>query len=78
MIYYIDVQCIVKCIILVSMHENPILVWALGKVFMKWRFLMIEMLFHLLQKPTLWQRGSEPFWDDEHISKGMLEAHLNP
>ena len=39
---------------------------------------MIEMLFQLLQKPTLWQRGTEPFWDDEHISKGMLEAHLNP
>ena len=26
----------------------------------------------------LWQRGTSPFWDDEHISKGMLEAHLNP
>jgi 2-polyprenyl-3-methyl-5-hydroxy-6-metoxy-1,4-benzoquinol methylase len=24
------------------------------------------------------QRSTEPFWDDEHISKGMLEAHLNP
>jgi SAM-dependent methyltransferase len=32
----------------------------------------------LLQKPLLWQRSPEPFWDDEHISKGMLEAHLNP
>ena len=39
---------------------------------------MIDKLFHLLQKPTLWQRSTEPFWDDEHISKGMLEAHLNP
>jgi SAM-dependent methyltransferase len=39
---------------------------------------MFNDLLHLLQKPTLWQRSQEPFWDDEHISKGMLEAHLNP
>ena len=39
---------------------------------------MIDQLFRLLQKPVLWQRSAEPFWDDEHISKGMLEAHLNP
>ena len=39
---------------------------------------MIDQLFHLLQKPALWQRSTEPFWDDEHISKSMLEAHLNP
>jgi SAM-dependent methyltransferase len=39
---------------------------------------MTDKLFHLLQKPALYQRSTEPFWDDEHISKGMLEAHLNP
>ena len=39
---------------------------------------MIDKLFRLLDKPALWQRSTEPFWDDEHISKGMLEAHLNP
>ncbi|KWX74607.1 hypothetical protein AMQ84_19475 [Paenibacillus riograndensis] len=39
---------------------------------------MMDKWFHLLQKPALWQRSHEPFWDDEHISKGMLEAHLNP
>lgn len=39
---------------------------------------MNEKLFSLLKKPTLWKRSNEPFWDDEHISKGMLEAHLNP
>lgn len=39
---------------------------------------MIDKLFHILQKPTLWQRSDEAFWDDEHISKGMLEAHLSP
>lgn len=39
---------------------------------------MLDQLFSLVQKPSLWQRNSEPFWDDEHISKKMLEAHLNP
>lgn len=39
---------------------------------------MINKLLSLLQKPTLWQRSLENFWDDEHISKGLLEAHLNP
>jgi len=39
---------------------------------------MFNKLLHLLQKPALWQRSAEPFWDDEYISKGMLEAHLNP
>ena len=37
----------------------------------------MKSLFKLLQKPKLWQRSTEPFWDDDHISKGMLEAHLN-
>lgn len=39
---------------------------------------MNERLFSLLKKPLLWQRNNETFWDDEHISKGMLEAHINP
>lgn len=39
---------------------------------------MFDKLSSLLKKPALWQRSTEPFWDDEHISKGMLEAHLNP
>jgi len=39
---------------------------------------IINKLFLLLQKPDLWQRSCDPFWDDEHISKGMLDAHLNP
>ena len=38
----------------------------------------MNKLFSLLQRPTLWQRSSKPFWNDEHISKSMLEAHLNP
>ena len=39
---------------------------------------MFDKLISLLERPVLWQRSTEPFWDDEHISKGMLEAHLNP
>lgn len=38
---------------------------------------MYEELFKLIKKPSLWQRSSEPFWDDAHISKMMLESHLN-
>ena len=32
----------------------------------------------LLEKPPLYQKTSVPFWDDTHISKGMLQAHLDP
>lgn len=39
---------------------------------------MYERLLTLLKRPALWQRSGAPFWDDEHISKGMLEAHLDP
>lgn len=39
---------------------------------------MVNKLFSLLQKPALWQRSTEPFWEDEHISKEMLKAHLDP
>lgn len=38
---------------------------------------MTSKLFQLLRKPTLWQRSPEPFWDDEHITKGMLDIHLS-
>ncbi|WP_340025320.1 class I SAM-dependent methyltransferase [Paenibacillus sp. FSL K6-1096] len=39
---------------------------------------MLTQLLPLLHKPALWQRSSEPFWDDDHISEKMLEAHLHP
>lgn len=39
---------------------------------------MYDNLSNILRKPVLWQRSAKPFWDNEHISKGMLEAHLNP
>ncbi len=29
-------------------------------------------------KPKLYTPSTNKFWDDEHISKGMLAAHLNP
>ena len=29
-------------------------------------------------KPELYAPSTSAFWDDEHISKGMLEAHLDP
>jgi SAM-dependent methyltransferase len=39
---------------------------------------MITTLIPSLQKPALWQRSPQSLWDDEHISRGMLEAHLDP
>jgi SAM-dependent methyltransferase len=29
-------------------------------------------------KPRMFEPGERRFWDDPHISKGMLDAHLNP
>jgi len=29
-------------------------------------------------KPALYAPGTDNLWDDEHISKGLLEAHLDP
>lgn len=39
---------------------------------------MYNKLSTLLQKPKLYEKTAEPFWNDPHISKGMLEAHLSP
>ncbi|SIR19091.1 class I SAM-dependent methyltransferase [Halanaerobium kushneri] len=38
----------------------------------------ISKLLKLSQKPKLFERSENLFWDDPHISKKMLEAHLNP
>lgn len=35
-------------------------------------------IFRHSAKPRLFEPGETRFWDDPHISKGMLEAHLNP
>lgn len=38
----------------------------------------IENLLKLNTRPLLFELGEPKFWDDPHISKSMLEAHLNP
>ncbi len=35
-------------------------------------------LEELSKKPPLFEEGDRPIWTDDHISKGMLEAHLDP
>lgn len=39
---------------------------------------MFTDLTELLEKPELYKETEIPFWDDKHISKQMLKAHLNP
>jgi len=39
---------------------------------------MINELKKYIAKPKLYDPSTNKFWDDKHISKGMLEAHLNP
>ncbi len=38
----------------------------------------LDLLKVLTQKPVIFESSEELFWDDPHISKSMLEAHLNP
>lgn len=38
----------------------------------------LNLLKVLAQKPGIFEPGEELFWDDPHISKRMLKAHLNP
>jgi SAM-dependent methyltransferase len=38
----------------------------------------MKELLNLCKRPAIWERSGQQMWDDEHISKGMLEAHLNP
>jgi SAM-dependent methyltransferase/GNAT superfamily N-acetyltransferase len=37
-----------------------------------------NLLYQYAQKPALFEKSTASMWDDEHISKGMLEAHLAP
>lgn len=39
---------------------------------------MIRQLSSYLTKPGLYAPSTGEFWNDAHISKGMLAAHLNP
>jgi SAM-dependent methyltransferase len=40
--------------------------------------IMFNELTRFLTKPELYAPSTKSLWDDEHISKGMLEAHLSP
>lgn len=39
---------------------------------------MFKDLIKFTGKPALFERGTANFWDDSHISKHLLAAHLNP
>jgi len=42
---------------------------------------MFKQLAAMMQRPALYEKGTTvqtEIWTDEHISKGMLEAHLDP
>lgn len=39
---------------------------------------MLGKLSGYLARPELYAPSTGKFWDDEHISKGMLQAHLTP
>ena len=39
---------------------------------------MFNKIEEFLRKPELYAKSTNKFWDDEHISKILLEAHLNP
>lgn len=40
--------------------------------------MMFEELQKLLELPELYQETESAFWDDDYISKQMLQAHLDP
>jgi SAM-dependent methyltransferase len=39
---------------------------------------LLESISRYTVKPALYEPGEPHFWDDPHIAKSMLEAHLNP
>lgn len=39
---------------------------------------LLNLVGKLQKKPGLYEESTAPFWDDDHISKMMLQAHLNP
>lgn len=39
---------------------------------------MLHNIEPFMHKPALFAPSTAKFWDDSHISKGMLEAHINP
>lgn len=39
---------------------------------------MIKNMLDYFKKPELYAKSPSKLWDDDHISKGMLESHLHP
>lgn len=39
---------------------------------------MINKILKYDNRPVPYEESTSAFWNDEHISKGMLEAHINP
>ncbi len=39
---------------------------------------MLSVIEPYMQRPALYAPSTAEFWDDPHISKGMLQAHLDP
>ncbi|MCL2254122.1 MAG: class I SAM-dependent methyltransferase [Lachnospiraceae bacterium] len=39
---------------------------------------MITKIMEIAKRPALYESGTMELWTDEHISKGMLECHINP
>ena len=39
---------------------------------------MLNKIIQSLEKPPLYTKSNQTFWNDEHISKQLLKAHLNP
>ncbi len=37
-----------------------------------------ELLDYLGRRPALYEKSTAAFWNDPHVSKGMLKAHLDP
>ena len=38
---------------------------------------MFKKLVSFMQRPSLFEKSTAKFWDDPHISQGMLDAHLS-
>jgi SAM-dependent methyltransferase len=39
---------------------------------------LFDKMYQYMSRPKLYTKSSFVFWDDEHVSKKLLEAHLNP
>lgn len=37
-----------------------------------------KLIGYINRRPNLYEASTSKFWDDEHISQSMLDAHLNP